>query len=173
MGCVRLILSDRPWRKAGVDGSSRPTTRSLGGRSLRRQTGGSDITEVPNYLRLARIRAVVEIVPGPDGKPPADVLWQAYSASRSGVIVLALNGVTAAAVDRVMDGIVPHFPLNIPGVLYLDAENKPLLSWVLNNTDMVFGQTDQFRTMAPQFAAVFGPVPAEQLRPRYSNARLG
>jgi hypothetical protein len=170
---VSLILSDRPWRKAGVNESSGPATRALGGRSLRPQTTRGDITEVPNYLRLARIRGVVEVVPGPDGKPPADVLWQAYCASRSGVIVLALNGVTAAAVDRVMDGIVPHFPLNIPGVLYLDAENKPLLSWVLNNTDMVFGQTDQFRTMAPQFAAVFGPVPAEQLRPRYSNARLG
>ena len=170
---MRLISSDSLWRKAGVDGSADPTTRSLAGRSLRRQTSRGDITDVPNYLRLARIRAVVEIVPGLGGKPPADVLWQAYSASRSGVIVLALNGVKPAAVDRIMDGIVPHFPLNIPGVLYLDAENKPLLAWVLNNTDMVFSQTDLFRTMAPNFAAAFNPVPAEQRGLRYSNARLG
>jgi hypothetical protein len=112
------------------------------------QAGRGDIVEVPNYIRLARIRVVLEIIPGPDGKPPEDVLWNAYRASQSGVIVFALNGVTVASVNKIMDRIVPHFPLNIPGVLYIDAQDKCLLAWVLNRAKLIFWQTDAFQRAA-------------------------
>ena len=153
---MRLTVSDRPWRKGGAVRSADFTVRSVRGRSRPPQTVRADFVEVPDYIRLVkRIRAVVEIVPGPDGDPPEHLLSDAYSASRSGTIVLALNGVTAAATNRVMDGIVPHFPLSIPGVLYVDARNRPLLRWILDNTDMIFGETDEFRKMVPRFTAIF------------------
>jgi hypothetical protein len=144
---VRLIVSSSPWRKRGADRSGF-TARSLQGRSTLPQAGRGDIVEVPNYIRLAKIRAVLEIVAGPDGKPPEDVLWNAYRASQSGVIVFALNGVTIASVNKIMDRIVPCFPLNIPGVLYIDAQDRCLLAWVLNRAKLIFWQTNAFQSVA-------------------------
>ena len=147
-GYVRLIVSKSPWRKRGAGRSSGLTARSFRGRSMLPQTDRGGIAEVPNYVRLTRIRAVLEIVPGPDGRPPENLLWNAYRASQSGVIVFALNGVTVASVNKVMDGIVPHFPLNIPGVLYIDAQDRCLLTWVLNRAKMIFWQTNAFQRVA-------------------------
>ena len=126
-----------------------------------------DLVKIPDYVRLANIRAVVEVLPGADDKPPEWFLWTIYRASWGGTIALALNGVTAAAVDRVMDKIVPLFSLDIPGVVYIDAQNKPLLSWVLNNTDLIFAQTAEFRRMVPKALPISMPYLLEET---YSGA---
>ena len=116
-----------------------------------------DHVTIPDYIGLADIRAVVEIVPTADGKLPECLLWNAYRASRSGVIALALTDVTVEAVNRVMDGIVPHFPLDIPGVVYIDAQNRPLLAWVLDQAELIFGQTNEFRRLAPKTSTILTP----------------
>jgi hypothetical protein len=151
---VRLIVNEKSRRKGRAVRSNGFTARLLRGPSARPRTGSGDLVEVPDYVRLANIWAVVEVVPGADGTPPEHLLWKTYRASSSGVIALALNGVTAPAVNRVMDRIVPQFPLDIPGVVYIDAQNKPLLAWVLNNASLIFGQTDEFRRMAPRASAI-------------------
>ena len=144
-----VTVSDRPWRRGSSVTSAGLSVRSARGASRSPRGARADFVEVPDYIRLVEtIRGVVEIVPGSDGRPPEDLLWVAYQASWCGSIVLALNGVTVVATNQVMDSIVPHFPLSIPGVLYVDAQNRPLLRQLLDDTDMIFGQTDEFRRMA-------------------------
>ncbi|WP_274629299.1 hypothetical protein [Arvimicrobium flavum] len=107
----------------------------------------SDVSEtfrVPDYIRLANIRSVVEVVPDATDEPSEQLLWHAYHTSWTGVVALALNGVATTAVDRVMDRIVPYFPLTIPGVVYIDARNDALLAWVLAKSDLVIGKTKWF-----------------------------
>ena len=150
--CVHLSVSEK-FESNGRAFRSAGRSAGLAVRPFRPR----DLVTIPDYVRLADIRAVVEVVPAGDGKPPECLLWNAYRASWSGVIALALNSVTIEAVNRVMDGIVPHFPLDIPGVVYIDTQNRPLLAWVLNNADLIFGQTNEFRRMAPKTSIVLMP----------------
>lgn len=95
-----------------------------------------------------RLKAVVEIVPVHDGTLPKNLLRTVYRASQGGVIALALTDVTAAVVDKVMDDIVPLFPLNIPGIRYIDTENQSMLARIICRADVAFGDTILFRRIA-------------------------
>jgi hypothetical protein len=110
---VRLIVSEKSWRKRRAVRPADFTAHSNRRRSALPRARRHDPVEIPEYVRLADIRAVVEILPGADGEPSEHLLWKTYRASWGGVIALALNGVTIAAVNRVMDRIVPQFPLTI------------------------------------------------------------
>ena len=164
---MSLIVSGKSQRKGRPVRSAGRPVQPFRDHSEQAWIWPGDPVEIPHYVRQANIRAVVEVLPGADGKPPEYLLWKTYRASWGGTIALALNGVTAAAVDRVMDRIVPHFSLDIPGVVYIDAQNKPLLSWVLNNADLIFGQTTEFRRMAPKALAISMPYLLEE---PYSDA---
>jgi hypothetical protein len=95
-----------------------------------------------------RLKAVVEIIPGPNRVLPEDLLRNIYCASQGGVIALALTDVTAAIVNTVMDRIVPLFPLSIPGIRYIDTANPSALARIICRADIAFGDTVQFRRIA-------------------------
>lgn len=145
---MHLFVSQKLDGKERAFRSARPSVRPFRPR---------DLVTIPDYVRLTDIRAAVEVVPARYGKPPEYLLWNAYRASWRGAVALALNGVTVEAVDRVMDEIVPHFPVDIPGVVYIDARNRPLLAWVLDRAELIFGQTNEFRRTAPETATVLMP----------------
>ena len=159
---MSLIVSGKSRRKGRAVRSAGRPALPFRDHSEQAWIWPGDPVEIPHYVRQANIRAVVEVLPGADDKPPEYLLWNAYRASWNGVIALALNGVTAAAVDRVMDRIVPNFSLDIPGVVYIDAQNKPLLSWILNNADLIFAQTAEFRRMARKALAISMPYLLEE-----------
>lgn len=95
-----------------------------------------------------RLKAVVEIIPGPNCVLPESLLRNIYRASQGGVIALALTDVTAAIVNKVMDRIVPLFPLSIPGIRYIDTANHSMLARIIRRADAAFGDTIQFRRIA-------------------------
>jgi hypothetical protein len=116
------------------------------------------IQDPPTQGWPSRLKAVVEIRPGFDGELPQDLLRTIYSASQDGTVALSLTNVAVAAVNKVLDQIVPLFPLTIPGVRYLRTDNTPLLTWVLDRATGAFGDSDTFRRAA--FAAGFSqPLP--------------
>jgi hypothetical protein len=103
-------------------------------------------TSDPDWPR--RLQAVIEIVPGRGGDLPENLLRNIYRASQGGVIALALTDVTAAIVNKVMDRIVPLFPLTIPGIRYIDTANRSMLARIIYRADVAFGDTVQFRRTA-------------------------
>jgi hypothetical protein len=70
-----------------------------------------------------RIGAFVEITPGTDGSIPESLLALAYGASESAFVVLAHSGVSARAIDRFLDRIVPRYGVRANGVIYADASD--------------------------------------------------
>lgn len=111
-----------------------------------RHVGNFPDTSDPDWPR--RLKAIVEIVPARRGELPENLLRNIYRASQGGVIALALTHVTAAIVNKVMDRIVPLFPLTIPGIRYIDTANRSLLARIICRADAAFGDTAQFRRTA-------------------------
>jgi hypothetical protein len=64
-----------------------------------------------------RLAAVIEVVPGSTGEVPVDVVRAAYCASRHGTVVLVLNGLSSAQVDRALDAVVGQ-ATGVHGVVY-------------------------------------------------------
>jgi hypothetical protein len=95
-----------------------------------------------------RLKAVVEIIPGPNCVLPEGLLRNIYCASKGGVIALALTDVTAEVVNKVMDRIVPLFPLSIPGIRYIDTADHSMLACIICRADVAFGDTIEFRRIA-------------------------
>jgi len=84
------------------------------------------------------IQAVVEIAYSPSGDLPADLIRQAYMASQYGMVVFVLAGPTAREIDRVLDDVVQHLPLDIPGVRYVDSQDKASVLEFLVGAEQVF-----------------------------------
>src|SRR5688572_17804502 len=93
------------------------------------------------------VQAVVEICRQPNGALPIDLIRTAYAASYRGTIVLALRQVAATAVDKELDKLVQELPLNLPGVLYIEADNYPLLTQAIASAAAIFFATDIFKTL--------------------------
>lgn len=89
--------------------------------------------------------AAIEIASTAEGKAPVQLLRCAYRSSRAGLITLILNGVEAAAADRVLDPVVARMPLTIPGVAYLPIEDDARVQAAVLSTDTVFVATLRFR----------------------------
>jgi hypothetical protein len=85
-------------------------------------------------MALSRLAAVIEVRADPKGEAPNGLIRAAYRASREGTVVLVLNGVSAAQVDRVLDSVVPEVG-DVAGVVYCTpATLEPLLQrsgWTL------------------------------------------
>ncbi len=90
--------------------------------------------------------AVVEIARDSDDGTRTDLIRAAYRSSRSGLVALALSGVTRQSVDRVLDPVVDPRQDRIRGVVYVDAEEagEDLLNAATHAT-VVVASTDRFR----------------------------
>lgn len=95
-------------------------------------------------------RAVIEIVAMPDGKPPTDLLCTAYRASVGGTVILALRDVGPGTVDDVLDGLVHHMPLDIPGVRYISIGDVQALFDAASEAEMIYFATAAFRALMAQ-----------------------
>lgn len=67
------------------------------------------------------IRAAIEIAAQSDRDQLLELVASAYSLSREGAVVLLLNGIAPADVDRLLDPVVALQGLAVSGVRYVDA----------------------------------------------------
>ena len=90
--------------------------------------------------------AIVEITNGSDEGERTELIRAAYRSSRSGVVALALRGITAQHVDRALDPVVDMRNDQVRGVVYLDA-NQPgeALLRAASQASVVIASTDDFR----------------------------
>jgi hypothetical protein len=68
------------------------------------------------------LAAIVEITADAAGRLPVELIRAAYLASRAGTVVFVLVGVRSAAVDRVLDEVVPT-ARDVRGVLYSTTQD--------------------------------------------------
>jgi hypothetical protein len=95
---------------------------------------------------MMRIAAVLEIALESSGELPTGLLAAAYRASSVGHVMLALRGVSAQAVDRILDPLVSssrNWRLN--GVVYADARDEQLVCSAATCARVVVASTDEFR----------------------------
>ena len=90
-------------------------------------------------------QAVIEIVPAGDGRVPTELLCDLYRASVTGVVVLVLNGVRWQDVDAALDWLVARFPLDIPGLVYLDIADAGAVVAAARDAPRICGVSQQFR----------------------------
>ena len=67
--------------------------------------------------RASRVAMVVEVRADEGGRAPGGLVGAAYRASRQGTVVLVLNGLSAAQVDRALDSVVANVD-GVAGVEY-------------------------------------------------------
>lgn len=94
--------------------------------------------------RPVRVLAAIEIIADSDGRLPTALLRGAYRASERGMIVLALRGVATEDVDSILDEVVPLLPHDIPGVLYVDADDEETLREAIRDAPRLFVSTYAF-----------------------------
>lgn len=96
-----------------------------------------------SLCHVGRIAAVVEITSELDAETQMRLLTAAYVASRSGVAILMLKGVSRESVDRQLDPVVRSVGLNVQGVVYMDEESPP--GAALAAATVIVAATDHFR----------------------------
>lgn len=97
------------------------------------------------------VRAVIEIMTDPVGGFPAELLRSLYRASDQGMLALALERFDPDSVDAILDDIVSLLPLDIPGVLYVDAGNDEALRSLIRSAVRVFVFSPRFRFRIEKF----------------------
>jgi hypothetical protein len=102
--------------------------------------------------------AVVEIASGSDEGKRTELIRAAYRSSRSGLVALALRGVTRQLVDRALDSVVDARADRIRGVIYVDAdESTEDLLIAATQASVVVASTERFRVeLAEQGIRAFG-----------------
>ena len=90
--------------------------------------------------------AVVEIVAGTDGALPTELVRTIYRASAEGLYVLALHDSDPVAIDHALDALVGTLPLDIPGVIYVDAGDEASLRCALGMTECILATSFAFKT---------------------------
>jgi hypothetical protein len=88
---------------------------------------------------------LLEIVRHPDGDVPVRLIRAAYLASRSEAVMLALNCVTRAEVDRALDPVVAHIGIDVRGVVYADLADDGFVLRAAARAQRVFAASDAFR----------------------------
>lgn len=96
---------------------------------------------------IQRIGALVEIVAAADGSVSDRLLALAYGASESSFIVLAHNGISARAVDRLLDRIVTRYGIRANGVIYADAANPHLVMSFARRAGVVVAESEALRDL--------------------------
>jgi hypothetical protein len=90
--------------------------------------------------------AIVEIAGESDEDQRTQLIRAAYSSSRSGLVALALRGVTRQLVDRALDPVVDLRHDRSRGVVYIDADDarQDLMS-AASHASVVIASTEAFR----------------------------
>ena len=90
--------------------------------------------------------AVVEIASGSDEDQRTELIRAAYRSSTSGLVALALRGVTRQVADRALDSVVDARRDHSRGVVYLDADDRlDDLVAVASQATVVIACTENFR----------------------------
>lgn len=98
----------------------------------------------PSYPRPVWPWAIIEIC-SDDSPEDCRLIVAGYRASRSGVVALALRGVSAASVDRVLDDVIDPRDLSLQGVIYLDGNDRRAVAPAVAHAGVVIAATDDFR----------------------------
>ena len=89
--------------------------------------------------------AVLEVGRQPDGALQRRLLTAAYQASLVAPVLLVLDRVSPAEVDKVLDGVVRSSPLNRPGVRYANVEDDATVLAAAKQAHRIFASSDCFR----------------------------
>ena len=90
--------------------------------------------------------AMVEIASSIDEGERVELIRAAYRSSRSGLITLALRGVSRQSVDRALDDLVDARTQRSAGVIYLDAtELREEVITAATCASFIVASTDTFR----------------------------
>jgi hypothetical protein len=89
--------------------------------------------------------AVVEVGRQPDGALQGELIASAYHASLAAPVLLVLDRVSPAEVDKVLDDVVRSSPLNRPGVRYADVEDDATVLAAATRAHRTFARSDRFR----------------------------
>jgi hypothetical protein len=90
--------------------------------------------------------AIVEIARGSDERELTELIRAAYRSSRSGLVALALRGVTREIADRALDPIVDTLSDDARGVVYMDAdETREDVYTAASHASVVVASTEDFR----------------------------
>lgn len=71
---------------------------------------------------LRQFIAAVEVI-GDEEESQRNLLHAAYFASRQGVVAVMLRGLSIDAADYILDPVVKSLPKDIPGIIYIDADD--------------------------------------------------
>jgi hypothetical protein len=89
--------------------------------------------------------AVLEVARQPDGGLRGGLIAAAYHASLAAPVLLVLDRVSPAEVDKVLDDVVRSSPLNRPGVRYADVEDDATVLAAAKQAQRIFASSDCFR----------------------------
>jgi hypothetical protein len=88
---------------------------------------------------------VLEVGRQPDGALQGELIAAAYQASLAAPVLLVLDRVSPAEVDKVLDDVVRSSPLNRPGVRYADVEDDATVLAAAKQAHRIFASSDCFR----------------------------
>ncbi len=115
------------------------------------------------------VQSVIEIAQT-DGRIPVEIIIKGYRLSQKRLTVFVLNEVTPAAVNRVLDPVVPTLPLLIPGVLYVKISDDARVREAVETAEVVYAATSLFRDLLTGYGILPGLLrPVELLRPGSSR----
>ena len=95
------------------------------------------------HTRSSAPWAIVEIAGEFDPAERRGLIEAAYRSSRSGLVGLALRGVSRQAVDRVLDDVVDMRNAEL-GVIYIDGEDESALLDLAARAQLVIAATARF-----------------------------
>ncbi|MXN67420.1 hypothetical protein GR183_21140 [Stappia sp. GBMRC 2046] len=91
-----------------------------------------------------KINDVIEIASNGQGAPTG-LIRAIYQASQFGQIALVLHDIEPESVDQILDPVVETLPRTIPGVVYIDFNDKDRIREVVSSANCVFFATRAFR----------------------------
>ena len=88
---------------------------------------------------------VLEVGRQPDGALQGGLITAAYRASLAAPVLLVLDRVSPAEVDKVLDNVVRSSPLNRPGIRYASVEDDATVLAAAKQAHRIFASSDCFR----------------------------
>jgi len=93
----------------------------------------------------AKFLAVLEVGRQSDGALRRELIAAAYHASLAAPVLLVLDRVSPAEVDKVLDRVVRSSSLNRPGVRYANVEDDATVLGAAKQAHQIFASSDCFR----------------------------
>lgn len=93
----------------------------------------------------AKFIAILEVGRQSDGALQGELIAAAYHASLDAPVLLVLDRVSPAEVDKVLDGVVRSSSLNRHGVRYADVEDDATVLGAAKQARRIFARSDCFR----------------------------